>query len=153
MDKKDEESEKLIARFATLGMTQEEKDKKYGVDVKAGKWYPIGDVAKSKLNSPGVYMIRTASHNLVLIGRTFDQGIKTRTCQHIHSPSGSNLNVMLCESSNFPEYDDNPARLKKDLEHFEMYFTKVTDKEEQKNVETHMVVIARLCGAELLLNK
>ena len=150
MSEKDDDS---TSRFANLGLTQDEFDELDGKDIRAGKWCRINRVAKSKLNTPGVYTIRRRTHDLVLIGRTFDQGIKTRTYQHIHSPSGSNLNVMLCESSNFPEYDDNPARLKKDLEHFEMYFTKVTDKEEQKNVETHMVVIARLCGAELLLNK
>ena len=141
------------SRFANLGLTQDELDEKYGKNATAGKWCRLNCVAKSKLNTPGVYTIRRRTHDLVLIGRTLE-GIAQRARQHIHSQSESNLNVMLCESRKFPEYnDDNPEFLKKDLEYFEMYFTKVMNKEEQKNVEKHMTEMARLLHAELLLNK
>ena len=140
-------------RFGNLGLTQDEFDELDGKDIRAGKWCRINRVAKSKLNTPGVYMIRTPSHDLVWNGRTV-VGIAKRAWQHIHSQSESNLNVRLRESSNFPQYnDDNPEFLKKDLEYFEMYFTKVMNKEEQKNVEKHMMEMARLLHAELLLNK
>ena len=141
------------SRFANLGLTQDELDEKYGKNATAGKWCRLNCVAKSKLNTPGVYTIRRRTHDLVWNGRTV-VGIAKRAWQHIHSQSESNLNVMLCESRKFPEYnDDNPEFLKKDLEYFEMYFTEVTNEEEQKNVEAHMVVIARLLHAEYLLNK
>ena len=141
------------SRFVNLGLTQDELDEKYGKNATAGKWCRLNCVAKSKLNTPGVYTIRRRTHDLVLIGRTLE-GIAQRARQHIHSQSESNLNVMLCESRKFPEYnDDNPEFLKKDLEYFEMYFTKVMNKEEQKNVEKHMMEMARLLHAELLLNK
>ena len=150
MSEKDDDS---TSRFANLGLTEDEFDEFYGNDVRAGKWCRINHVAKSKLNAPGVYMIRTPSHDLVWNGRTI-KGIAKRAWQHIHSQSESNLNVRLRESSNFPQYnDDNPEFLKKDLEYFEMYFTKVMNKEEQKNVEKHMMEMVRLLHAELLLNK
>ena len=150
MSEKDDDS---TSRFANLGLTEDEFDEFYGNDVRAGKWCRINHVAKSKLNTPGVYTIRRRTHDLVLIGRTLE-GIAQRARQHIHSQSESNLNVRLRESSNFPQYnDDNPEFLKKDLEYFELWFTKVMNKEEQKNVEKHMMEMARLLHAELLLNK
>ncbi len=145
------EKDNIISRFATLGLTQTEFDKKFGTYVKVGKWCNVSDVVKSKLKLPGVYMIRTPSHDLCLVGRTM-RGIAGRMKEHISHPGDSNLNVMLCDPR-FPQYDDNPEFLKKDVKYYEVYFTEVADKEEQKNVESHMVKLARLCGAEMLLNK
>ena len=131
-----------------------------GLDEIPGKvventWNSIHDVAKSKMNRPGVYLFRTPTKDLVYVGETGDTkeaGMANRMGKHLWSSADSNLNLMLMESHNFAQYKDDPLRVKKELKSFEVYFWILENKEERRKTEKAIIDLLRpLCPH--LLNK
>ena len=147
----DPENRRLLEKIGKLGVDQAPEKPQ----IKGNTWNSIHDVVKSKMNKPGVYIFRSTENDLVYVGETGDTkeaGMANRMQGHLSSPSNSNLNVMLMESDKFPQYKDDPLRVKKELKSFKVYFWIVENKEERRKTEAALIDLLRpLCP--FLLNK
>ena len=116
-----------IERFGRLGCDQMPPGK---LKIKENCWYKIFDVARSKIDSPGVYVIRTDYLDAVWVGET--SNISDRMDCHIHHNDGSNLIWELAHSKHFPQYKDSRDRLKKEVKFFRIEFVVVEGGREKR---------------------
>ena len=109
-----------IERIGRLGRDQMPPGK---LEIKENCRYKIFGVARSKIDLPGVYVIRTDYLDAVWVGET--SNISDRMDCHIHRFDGSNLIWELAHSKHFPQYKDSRDRLKKEVKCFLVDFVEV----------------------------
>ena len=109
-----------MERMGRLGLAQMPPGK---LKIKENCRYKIFDVARSKRDLSGVYVIRTDYLDAVWVGET--SNISDRMDCHIHRFDGSNLIWELAHSKHFPQYKDSRDRLKKEVKCFLVDFVEV----------------------------
>ena len=120
--------------------------------IKENCQYKIFDVARSKiLDKVGVYVIRTDRLDAVWFGETGD--IPDRMGSHIHHYDSSNLIWELAHSIHFPEYRDDPDRLKKEVKSFFVEFVLVEGGRERRRAVEKFVYNQLRQHSPRLLNR
>ena len=112
--------------------------------------YKIFDVVRSKINKPGVYVIRTDYLDAVWVGET--SNISDRMDCHIHRFDGSNLIWELAHSKHFPQYKDSRDRLKKEVKYFLVEFVVVEGGRKRRRAVEEFVDKQLRPHSPLLLN-
>ena len=136
-----------MERMGRLGLDQMPPGK---LKIKENCRYKIFDVARSKRDLPGVYVIRTDYLDAVWVGET--SNISDRMDCHIHRFDGSNLIWELAHSKHFPQYKDSRDRLKKEVKCFLVEFVVVEGGRKRRRAVEEFVDKQLRPHSPLLLN-
>ena len=136
-----------MERMGRLGLDQMPPGK---LKIKENCRYKIFGVARSKIDSPGVYVIRTLCGDAVWVGET--SNISDRMDCHIHRFYDSNLIWELSHSKHFPQYKDSRDRLKREVISFRVEFVVVEGERKRRRAVEEFVDKQLRSHSPLLLN-